>query len=202
MQLKRLQIKQITDSEYDEMPDRVNISEPFITVLVKCESMIGDKRFIKFLKNELGCSYKEAINPILDKTEYMVLDKHYHLKSSIHKVIDTENGEITGYAIPPFKELEIALRNWKKLIIKINNMKEGQENILPVSFEQANVTLKGGDKADDLPAFNDGKTTVSCWRPTFWAVVKIMFTRKIWLGVLNGNTQPPVWLTADKPFKE
>lgn len=202
MEVKKLHIEQITDKEYKELPDTLSISEPFRSVLMECESLLGNQRFRRFLEKELGCSYGPAISPVIDKTQYMFLNKHYHTRSSIHKVIDTKDGKIMGYAIPPFKELEIALRNWKSLTIKIKNMNKGQENILPVNFKQANVVLKGKEGIDDLPVFNDGKVTVSCWKPTFWGSIKILFNRKIWLGVLGGNTQPPVWLTADEPFKK
>lgn len=39
---------------------------------------------------------------------------------------------------------------------------------------------------------------ISCWTAPFWQRVKFLFHGKIWLGVLSGQTQPPVWLDCTK----
>lgn len=35
---------------------------------------------------------------------------------------------------------------------------------------------------------------VSLWTTSIWGRVKFLFHGKLWLGVVSGRTQPPVWL--------
>jgi hypothetical protein len=70
----------------------------------------------------------------------------------------------------------------------------------PIHFKEATITLgkpssMTSEECGNLPIFqtNDG-TNVSCWRAPFWERVKFLFHGKIWLGVLSGATQPPVWV--------
>jgi hypothetical protein len=37
-------------------------------------------------------------------------------------------------------------------------------------------------------------------KPTFIERLKILFTGKVWLGVLSGNTQPPVFISGENMF--
>ena len=39
---------------------------------------------------------------------------------------------------------------------------------------------------------------ISCWSVSFWQRLKFLFHGKIWLGILSGSTQPPVWLDCRK----
>jgi hypothetical protein len=39
---------------------------------------------------------------------------------------------------------------------------------------------------------------VSLWTAPLWARIKFLFHGKLWLGVLSGKTQPPVWLDMTK----
>ena len=47
---------------------------------------------------------------------------------------------------------------------------------------------------------NDGKQCVSCWKPTFKERMNILFGGKVWLGVLSGKTQPPVFVSGEMVF--
>jgi hypothetical protein len=75
----------------------------------------------------------------------------------------------------------------------------------PVEFKQANKNLLPPSKVDvpckSLPVFSNGRQCVSCWQLTLLERVKILFTGKIWLGVL-GKTQPPLYLEVTIPFLE
>lgn len=42
------------------------------------------------------------------------------------------------------------------------------------------------------------QTCISLWTVPFWQRVKFLFHGHIWLGVLSGKTQPPVWLNCTK----
>lgn len=84
-------------------------------------------------------------------------------------------------------------------------MKKPNEQLIPASFPQANMTLRKPDSMTDeecgsLQVYTDGGICISCWRLPLWARLKIMLTGKVWLGVLSGHTQPPVWLTTELPF--
>jgi hypothetical protein len=57
------------------------------------------------------------------------------------------------------------------------------------------------DECQPLPVFRDGKTCVSCWELTPEELKLINETKVIYLGVLSGNTQPPVFLTVESPFE-
>lgn len=73
----------------------------------------------------------------------------------------------------------------------------------PIKFKGSNRELKKPASMTDeecisLYVFNDGKQSISCWRPSWREVLSIIFTRRIWLCVLGGRTQPPVWIQAKK----
>lgn len=44
-------------------------------------------------------------------------------------------------------------------------------------------------------------TCISCWKMTWRERLKSVFTGVVWVGVLSGRTQPPIYATIDKPFK-
>lgn len=44
-------------------------------------------------------------------------------------------------------------------------------------------------------------TCISCWQMSLWERIKNLFTGKVWIGVLSGATQPPIYLTTKQPFK-
>lgn len=71
--------------------------------------------------------------------------------------------------------------------------------LIPVKFPEANRNLgKPGSMSDSeckgLWVYTDGEQCVSRWRLTLWQRLKLLFTGHIWLSVLSGHTQPPVWL--------
>lgn len=75
----------------------------------------------------------------------------------------------------------------------------------PIEFEQATKILSapGGmtpGECGSLPVWSDGKELISCWRPSFKERLRILFTGKVWLSVLGGQTQPPVFLTGEYIF--
>lgn len=77
----------------------------------------------------------------------------------------------------------------------------------PKPFPESNRDLLKPDGMTDeecgpLPVFTDGETCVSCWRPTWRERLSILLFGRVWLGVLSGGTQPPVWLWGVKtPFE-
>lgn len=74
----------------------------------------------------------------------------------------------------------------------------------PKNFPEANCVLHppaGMTDCDDLDVYRDGRTVVSCWRLSLADRVKLLLSGELWLGIIGGRTQPPVWLSADCPFK-
>lgn len=73
----------------------------------------------------------------------------------------------------------------------------------PIKFKEATKNLLKPENMTDeecssLWVYNDGRECVSCWRLTWKERIKALLFGKVWLGVLSGFTQPPVWLVCDK----
>lgn len=73
----------------------------------------------------------------------------------------------------------------------------------PIFFKEANAELLKPPIMSDkecapLPIYRENETCISCWKASFWQRVKFLFHGKIWLGVLSGETQPPVWVDCTK----
>ena len=51
-----------------------------------------------------------------------------------------------------------------------------------------------------LHVWSDGKQCVSCWKPTIKERLNILFGGKVWLGVMSGKTQPPVFVSGSNLF--
>ena len=77
----------------------------------------------------------------------------------------------------------------------------------PIDFPQSTKVLQRPSmmtesECSPLHVWCDGKQCVSCWKPSFIERLKILFTGKIWLGVMSGNTQPPVFMSGESVFKK
>lgn len=75
----------------------------------------------------------------------------------------------------------------------------------PTNFKQSTKVLKrpsimAESECQSLPVWCDGKQCVSCWKPSIRERLNILFSGKVWLGVLSGETQPPVYVTAECVF--
>ena len=73
----------------------------------------------------------------------------------------------------------------------------------PIKFPEANKNLLKPQSMTDeecgsLWVYTDGRQCISCWRLSFIQRLKALFFGRIWLGVLSGYTQPPVWLDCEK----
>jgi hypothetical protein len=73
----------------------------------------------------------------------------------------------------------------------------------PVKFPESNLTLgkpvgMTDEECKPLPVFTDGTQCVSQWRLTWKERFQVLFFGKIWVSVLSGRTQPPIWLDSRK----
>lgn len=69
----------------------------------------------------------------------------------------------------------------------------------PVKFPQANKNLlKPSDMDDDecgaLWVYDDGRQCISCWKMSWKQRLAALLCGRVWLSVLGGKTQPPVWI--------
>ena len=75
----------------------------------------------------------------------------------------------------------------------------------PIDFKQSTKVLQrpstmAESECQSLPVWNDGKQCVSCWKPTIRERFMIALGGKVWLGVMSGKTQPPVFVSGEKVF--
>lgn len=76
----------------------------------------------------------------------------------------------------------------------------------PVEFEGYNAVLRKpsymtDEECGSLPILRLDGFCISCWRMTWRERLKVIVTGRIWLGILSGDTQPPVYFAVNKPFK-
>lgn len=72
-----------------------------------------------------------------------------------------------------------------------------------IKFAQANKNLLKPDSMTDkecssLWVYTDGEQCVSCWKLSFKQRLSALIFGKMWLSILSGSTQPPVWLDCTK----
>ena len=82
-------------------------------------------------------------------------------------------------------------------------MKKPKMPAFPVKFPEANRNLLKPDNMTDdecgsLWVHTDGVTCISCWKLSWRARLSALFHGRVWLAVLSGGTQPPVWIDATK----
>lgn len=57
-------------------------------------------------------------------------------------------------------------------------------------------------ECQSLHVWSDGKQCVSCWKLSFKERLNVLFNGKVWLGVLSGKSQPPVFLSGECVFEK
>lgn len=78
--------------------------------------------------------------------------------------------------------------------------------MIPIKFKESNKVLTAPKnwneeehgKCGDLHVYNDGQQSISLWQLTWKERFQILFHGKIWLGILSGGSQPPVWMDTQK----
>lgn len=87
-------------------------------------------------------------------------------------------------------------------IVSIENL-----GMKPIDFSQSTKVLQRPSTMTEkecasLHVWSDGNQCVSCWKPTFKERLNILFGGKVWLGVLSGKTQPPVFVSGTRVFNK
>lgn len=72
----------------------------------------------------------------------------------------------------------------------------------PIKFKEMNSELKKpcnmtDEECSSLYLYTDNEKCISCWKLSFKEKLKALIYGKVWLGVLSGGSQPPVWLDCD-----
>ena len=78
----------------------------------------------------------------------------------------------------------------------------------PINFKLSNKVLQPSGQeyseningVDPLPIWTDGEQCVSCWRPSWRERLSILLFGKVWLGILSGSTQYPVWVGGEREY--
>lgn len=77
----------------------------------------------------------------------------------------------------------------------------------PIKFNQANKNLlkpnsMTEEECSSLWVYTDGNQCISCWKMNWKQRIKALFFGKVWLSVMSGETQPPVWVDCCKTVFE
>ena len=80
----------------------------------------------------------------------------------------------------------------------------------PVQFKDSNKMLQLSDAqysgnvidVSELPVWTDGEQCVSCWKMSFRERLSALIFGRIWLSLLSGQTQTPVFIKASKEYLE
>lgn len=77
----------------------------------------------------------------------------------------------------------------------------------PIKFKEVNRTLlkpisMTDEECYSLPVFTDGSSCVSRWKLSWKERLSILLFGKIWLVVISGKTQPPVYLDCSRTVFE
>ena len=78
----------------------------------------------------------------------------------------------------------------------------------PVNFKHSNKTLQPSGATysenvtgvEPLHIFTDGEQCVSCWRMTWMERLSLLIFGRVWVAVLTGQTQPPIFVIAAKTY--
>ena len=77
--------------------------------------------------------------------------------------------------------------------------------MIPIEFAESTKVLgkpsvMSNSECGSLPVYSDGKKCMSCWKASWQERLYMLFTGKVWIGVVSGNTQPPIYAICKHPF--
>jgi hypothetical protein len=75
----------------------------------------------------------------------------------------------------------------------------------PVRFDGANVALQppeGAENVEPMPVFRNGISCTSCWALSPEEVVEVARTGRIFVTVMAGPTQPPIFVAGEENTRE
>jgi hypothetical protein len=75
----------------------------------------------------------------------------------------------------------------------------------PIEFEGANTVLGapvGAENVEAMHVFRNGICCVSCWVLSPEEMAEVAYTGRIFITVLAGKTQPPIFAGGEKETRE
>ena len=66
-----------------------------------------------------------------------------------------------------------------------------------VEFKGFNCRLHGAENVGEMPVFRNGVTSTSCWELAPEELVEIIRTGRVYVAVMFGKTQPPVYVGSE-----
>lgn len=77
----------------------------------------------------------------------------------------------------------------------------------PVEFDGVNSRLgppKGMDELEvqTLPVFSNGQVCISCWELSDEELAYVIATRRVYLSVMFGSTQPPCFVGSEQTVRD
>ena len=72
---------------------------------------------------------------------------------------------------------------------------------VPTEFEGSNSVLgapRGSENVESLPVFSNGTCCVSAWALSDEEIEEIVRTRRVFVSVMSGRTQPPVFVGGEE----
>lgn len=77
------------------------------------------------------------------------------------------------------------------------------EKMIPIKFKESNKNLikpvtMTDEECSSLWVYSDNKQCISCWKLNLIERLKVLLFGKVWLCIISGKTQPPVWLDCNK----
>ena len=78
----------------------------------------------------------------------------------------------------------------------------------PIQFKYSNRILQPSGKeyspnvrgVAPLAVWTDGEQCVSCWKMSLGERLSALLFGRVWLALLSGETQPPVYVVASKEY--
>lgn len=76
----------------------------------------------------------------------------------------------------------------------------------PIKFKYQNAELQpsphghGSHNVSSLPIWTDGEQCVSCWKMSWRERIAALIFGRIWISVLSGKTQPPIYVQASNEY--
>jgi hypothetical protein len=75
----------------------------------------------------------------------------------------------------------------------------------PIGFKESNFVLgrpgnMTDEECDQLPIYRDGLHCISCWKLSQEEMDLIQKTGCVYIAILSGETQPPMFATVHPPF--
>jgi len=79
--------------------------------------------------------------------------------------------------------------------------------MIPIHFKEATIELKKpptmtDEECSSLWIYSQNGTCISLWTTSLWERIMFLFHGHVWIGIMSGDTQPPIWLDSKNSLFE